>query len=65
MAPTPANYDAVRLRRLDRAHHLHPFSNNRAIVEEGGGPIYTRAEGVYIWDIDTRRRRRPSSSRAS
>jgi putrescine aminotransferase len=55
MAPTPANYDAVRLRRLDRAHHLHPFSNNRVIVEEGGGPIYTRAEGVYIWDIENKR----------
>ncbi len=49
------NYDATRLRRLDQAHHLHPFSNNRVVVEEGGGPIYTRAQGVHIWDVDNKR----------
>jgi putrescine aminotransferase len=49
------NYDAERLRRLDRAHHLHPFSNNRVVVEEGGGPIFARADGVYIWDVDNKR----------
>jgi putrescine aminotransferase len=49
------NYDAERLRRLDRAHHLHPFSNNRVVVEEGGGPIFARADGVHIWDVDNKR----------
>lgn len=52
---TRPNYDAERLHRLDVAHQLHPFSNNRAIAEAGGGPIYTRAEGPYVWDIDNRR----------
>ena len=52
---TRPNYDAERLHRLDVAHQLHPFSNNRAIAEAGGGPIFTRAEGPYVWDIDNRR----------
>ena len=39
---------AERLRRLDRAHHLHPFSNNRVVVEEGGGPItYASSEVAF------------------
>ena len=50
-----ANYDAAELRRLDSEHHLHPFSNNRQVVSEGGGQIYTRADGVYIWDVDNKR----------
>ncbi len=50
-----ANYDAAELRRMDSEHHLHPFSNNKQVVAEGGGQIYTRADGVYIWDIDNKR----------
>ena len=50
-----ANYDAAELRRIDREHHLHPFSNNKQVVTEGGGHVYTRADGVYIWDVDNKR----------
>ncbi len=49
------NYDAQRLRRLDAEHHLHPFSNNKLVVEQGGGQVYARADGVYIWDVENKR----------
>jgi len=49
------NYDVQRLRRLDAEHHLHPFSNNKLVVEQGGGQVYARADGVYIWDVENRR----------
>lgn len=49
------NYDAPRLRKLDVEHHIHPFSNNRELVENGGGRIFSRGEGVYIYDLDNRR----------
>ncbi len=49
------NYDAPRLRKLDVEHHIHPFSNNRELADNGGGRIFSRAEGVYIYDLDNRR----------
>ena len=30
------NYDKARLRKLDAEHHLHPFTNNKQNVENGG-----------------------------
>ncbi len=39
---------------IDRAHHLHPFSNTKALAEEGCRVI-TRADGIYIWDSDGKR----------
>ena len=36
---------------IDRAHHLHPFSDTRALAEEGCRVI-TRADDIYIWDSD-------------
>ncbi len=38
----------------DRAHHLHCFSDTKALAEEGCRVI-TRADGVYIWDSDGNR----------
>lgn len=32
--------------RLDRAHHLHPFTDFKALGEEGSR-IIERADGVY------------------
>jgi len=43
--------DTARLRRLDQAHHLHPFTNLSKYRQEGGR-IITRAEHVYIYDSD-------------
>lgn len=42
------------LKSADRAHHLHPFTDFKALGEEGSR-IITRAEGVYIHDSDGNR----------
>ncbi|HEY2444221.1 MAG TPA: aminotransferase [Rhizomicrobium sp.] len=39
---------------LDAAHHIHPFSNAAALIQEGVRVI-TRAEGVYLWDSEGKR----------
>jgi len=44
-------YDTGRLRDLDRAHHLHPFTDLHEYSERGGR-IITRAEHIYIYDSD-------------
>ena len=38
---------------LDRAHHLHPFTDFHELAEHGTRVI-TRAEHIYIYDIDGR-----------
>jgi putrescine---pyruvate transaminase len=42
------------LQALDRAHHLHPFTDARALGEEGARLI-THAEGVYVFDAEGHR----------
>ncbi|WP_280552382.1 aspartate aminotransferase family protein [Halomonas sp. 25-S5] len=42
------------LQALDRAHHLHPFTDFKALGEEGSRLI-ERAEGVYIFDAEGNR----------
>ncbi len=42
-------------RALDTRHHLHPFTDYRALAEEGGSRIITRGEGVWLWDADGNR----------
>ncbi len=39
---------------LDRAHHLHPFTDFKALGEEGSR-VVTHAEGVYIHDSEGNR----------
>lgn len=41
--------------RLDTAHHLHPFTDFKALAAEGGSRIITRTEGVHVWDSEGRR----------
>ncbi|MCE8002638.1 aspartate aminotransferase family protein [Billgrantia ethanolica] len=41
-------------RKLDRDHHLHPFTDFKALGEEGSR-IVTHAEGVYIHDSEGNR----------
>lgn len=46
--------DTDRLRRLDQAHHLHPFTNLGKYRQQGGR-IISRAEHIYIYDSDGNR----------
>ena len=39
------------LKTLDSAHHLHPFTDHKALGNTGAR-IITRADGVYLWDSD-------------
>jgi adenosylmethionine-8-amino-7-oxononanoate aminotransferase len=39
------------LKNLDRAHHLHPFTDFQDYAHQGGR-IISRAEHVYIYDSD-------------
>jgi putrescine aminotransferase len=39
------------LQELDKAHHLHPFTDHKALHSKKSR-IITRAEGVYIYDAD-------------
>ena len=42
------------LQALDKDHHLHPFTDHKALHEKKSR-IITRAEGVYIFDADGNR----------
>ena len=46
--------DTSHWQALDSAHHLHPFSDTKALAQEGCRVI-TRADGIYIWDSDGKR----------
>jgi putrescine aminotransferase len=46
--------DTAGLRQMDRAHHLHPFTDLQDYSEHGGR-IMSRAEHVYIYDSDGHR----------
>lgn len=40
-----------RWQQLDSNHHLHPFTDYKALKRKGSR-IIVRAEGVYLWDSD-------------
>lgn len=44
----------ARYQALDRRHHLHPFTEHRALRERGTR-VLVRGEGVFVWDSDGRR----------
>ena len=46
-------FDLATLRRLDQAHHLHPFTDNRAMHVQGTHVI-RRAQGSTLYDEDGR-----------
>ncbi|MGI9274782.1 MAG: aspartate aminotransferase family protein [Endozoicomonas sp.] len=41
--------DTAALQSVDRAHHLHPFTDFKGLGEEGTR-IITKAEGCYVYD---------------
>jgi adenosylmethionine-8-amino-7-oxononanoate aminotransferase/NAD(P)-dependent dehydrogenase (short-subunit alcohol dehydrogenase family) len=38
------------LRKIDAAHHLHPFTDNKSLKDEGGPVVMDRGKGCYLWD---------------
>ncbi|MEN8131286.1 MAG: aspartate aminotransferase family protein [Pseudomonadota bacterium] len=48
------NQSTAELQELDRRHHLHPFTDAKALNKKGSR-IITRAEGIYVWDSDDNR----------
>jgi putrescine aminotransferase len=42
------------LARQDRDHHVHPFTDPRVLIEEGGPTVIVRGEGCTLWDEDGR-----------
>ena len=52
---TETGANGPRLREADIRHHLHPFTDTRALAAEGGSRIIVRAEGVHLTDSDGRR----------
>ncbi len=49
-----AHPSAERWRDLDAAHHLHPFTDHKALAREGGSRIIVRGDGLRLWDADGR-----------
>ncbi len=54
MQPPPERSTA-EWRRVDAAHHIHPFTDPRALAAGGGSRVITRGDGVYLWDSDGNR----------
>ena len=46
-----ASYNTQELQDMDGQHHIHPFTDHKALMEKGTR-IITRADGVYLWDSD-------------
>jgi putrescine---pyruvate transaminase len=44
-----ASYNTQQLQDIDGQHHIHPFTDHKALMEKGTR-IITRADGVYLWD---------------
>lgn len=38
------------LRALDQAHHIHPFTHNQSMHEQGGAYVIEKASGSYVTD---------------
>ena len=49
----PTNATAV-WQEADRRHHLHPYTDHKALGEKGVR-IITRGDGVYLWDSEGNR----------
>ncbi len=46
--------DTARWQELDSRHHLHPFTDHKALASVGSR-IITKAEGSWLWDSDGNR----------
>ena len=54
MLATTVRNSTAEWQALDRAHHLHPFTDT-ALLNREGVRVITKAESVYLWDSEGRR----------
>src|SRR3546814_14554120 len=54
MTDAAPDRDRSELARQDRDHHIHPFTDPRILIEEGGPTVIVRGEGCTLWDEDGR-----------
>ncbi|HEX6361926.1 MAG TPA: aminotransferase, partial [Albitalea sp.] len=47
----PGERTTAQWQAADAAHHLHPFTDFKALAAQGSR-IVTRGEGIYLWDSD-------------
>ncbi len=52
--PIRSSHTTAEWQEMDRLHHLHPFTDFKALGNKGSR-IITRADGVYLWDSDGNR----------
>ncbi len=52
MTSLPARNTTARWRDSDIHHHLHPFTDTKALAAEGGSRIITGAQGVTVTDSE-------------
>ena len=50
----PNVIDTERIRALDSAHYLHPFTDFKDLSSKGAR-VMTRGEGIYVWDSEGNR----------
>ncbi|MCG8597181.1 MAG: aspartate aminotransferase family protein [Kiloniellales bacterium] len=55
MTAQPARNSTTWWRESDSRHHLHPFTDTKALAEKGGSRVITSAEGVYLTDSEGNR----------
>ena len=55
MTAQAAHNITTHWRESDRRHHLHPFTDSKAMAEQGGSRIITKAEGIWLEDSEGNR----------
>ena len=50
-----AERSTTEWRRIDAAHHIHPFTDPQRMAGRGGTRVIVRGEGVWLWDSDGNR----------
>ena len=55
MTPQSTHNATAHWRASDLSHHLHPFTDTKALGEKGGSRVITKAEGVWLEDSEGHR----------
>ena len=54
MSEVASQRDTAGWQEADSRHHLHPFTDSKALARKGAR-IITRADGIYLWDSEGNR----------